>query len=49
LLFGENWFGPHLKDQDMETISNALHTSAFLARESAYLTEHTAEPRKGGE
>ncbi len=47
LLAGETWFEPPPNNQDLETISNALHTIAFLCRESAYLTEHTAAPSEG--
>ena len=47
LLAGETWFEPFPQSQDVETISNALHTIAFLCRESAYLTEYTAVPSEG--
>jgi len=47
LLAGETWFEPNLDNQDAETISNTLHTIAFLCRESAYLAEEQTEPTEG--
>lgn len=47
LLKGENWFDTYLAGQGKQFIANQLHAIAFLARESAYKTEHITEQIEG--